>query len=76
MGTTAKKKRDPVMGRIAAMIEKKGLTQQAPGERMDYPLDSDCKSVSQFLKTDDLRISTLRRFADAMGVKLSTLVKD
>jgi hypothetical protein len=44
---------------------------------MGYPKASARKSVWQFLdKTKDPRLSMLRKFATAVGVKLSTIVKD
>jgi hypothetical protein len=44
---------------------------------MGYPPDSARKSAWQFLnKTNDSRLSMLRKFAGAIGVKLSALVRD
>ena len=52
-----------------------GMTQQALGERMGYPADSARQSVSQFLKSHDPRVGMVRRFADALGMPLSRLMK-
>jgi len=47
------------------------------GEKMGYPKEHARKSAWQFIKkTHDPRLSMLRKFAGAVGVKLSTLVKD
>ena len=50
--------------------------QQKLGEAMGYTGDSARKSVNQFLKSRDPQISMLRRFADAVGVALSTIVRE
>ncbi|WP_425616675.1 hypothetical protein NA78x_000327 [Anatilimnocola sp. NA78] len=43
---------------------------------MGYKGDTARKSVNQFLKCRDPQISMLRRFADAVGVALSTIVRE
>lgn len=75
MAKQTKRARDPVMARIKAIIAENGLTQQELGERMKYPAESARKSVSQFLRTDDPRLSTIRRFAAAVKMKLTDLLK-
>jgi hypothetical protein len=44
---------------------------------MGYPAASARKSAWQFIhRTNDPRLSMLRKFAAALGVKVSSLVKD
>ena len=52
------------------------MTQEDLGIAMGYDEKSARKSVSQFLKSHDPRISMLRRFAKAMGVPLSEIVNE
>lgn len=66
---------DPVMSVVTRYVERSGLTYQEIGERMGYGPASARQSVSQFLRTGDPRISSLRRFAEAMGIRLQTLLK-
>lgn len=66
---------DPVMETVRQRFEESGLTKQEVGERMGYGPGSASQSVSQFLKSSDPQISMLRRFADAIGIKLNTLLK-
>ena len=73
MGKTPQQ--DPVMDAIRKAVEASGLTHQLIGERMGYPEESARKSVSQFLRGHDPRISMIRRFADALGIPLSRLLK-
>lgn len=71
---------DPAMAKVrelwAAKQEKDEWTQQQLGEAMGYGAESARKSVSQFLKGKDPHISMLRRFAKALRVKLSTIIKE
>jgi hypothetical protein len=68
---------DPVMEVVRARFEKSKLTLDELGVRMGYPQQSARKSAWQFVnKTNDPRLSMLRRFTDAVGVKLSALFKD
>jgi hypothetical protein len=68
---------DPTMLAARARFEKSGRSLDDVGVEMGYPKESARKSVWQFLyKTKDPRLSMLRKFAAAVGVKLSTLVKD
>ena len=72
-------KPDPAMTNLLNAwdsLKESGWTMQKIGEMMGYPSDSARKSVSQFLKSKDPRVSMLRRFAKAAGIKLSTLIKD
>ena len=49
-------------------FKKSGLSLHELGIKMGYPEESARKSVWQFLKTADPRLSMLRRFAKALGV--------
>jgi transcriptional regulator with XRE-family HTH domain len=67
------------MARVRELWERKqeqGWTQQKLGEAMGYPAESARKSVSQFLKSRDPQISMLRRFANAVGKRLSVIIQD
>jgi transcriptional regulator with XRE-family HTH domain len=64
------------MGKVRMLFEKSGKTLDQLGREMGYPHATARKSVWQFMKTSDPRISTLRRFAAAMGVSLQTLLAD
>jgi hypothetical protein len=71
----AKAAADPVMKKVRALFEKSGLSLHELGLRMNYPERSARKSAWQFIqKTDDPRLSMLRRFAKAMGVDLKELL--
>src|SRR4051812_10353069 len=62
---------DPVMVKVRARFESSGLSLHDLGMRMGYPVDSARKSAWQFIqKTDDPRLSMLRRFAKAMQIPL------
>jgi len=68
---------DPVMKAVQARFEKSGLSLDALGEKMGYPKQSARKSAWQFIhRTNDPRLSMLRKFADAVGVKLVTLLRE
>ena len=66
---------DPVMESVRERVTLSRKTQQQIGEAMGYPPASARQAVSQFLKSGDPQISMLRRFADAMGISLGTLLK-
>ncbi len=67
---------DPVMDAVRARFEKSQLTLDELGTKMGYPSATARKSAWQFIhKTNDPRLSMLRKFAAAIGVKLSVLVK-
>lgn len=58
-------------------FERSGLSLHDLGIKMGYPVESARKSAWQFIaKTDDPRLSMLRRFAKAMDVPLSDLIDD
>lgn len=67
---------DPVMEAVRKRVEKAGLSYQVIGEGMGFSRSSARQAVSQFLRSGDPRISSLRRFAKAMGISLQTLLKD
>lgn len=69
------KHNDPVMEAVRDRFQKTGLTQQELGERMGYAPQSARQAVSQFLKSGDPQISMLRRFAEAVGISVHTLLK-
>ena len=65
------------MAQVRAKFEKSKLTLDELGAKMGYPADSARKSAWQFIhKTNDPRLSMLRKFAGAVGVKVSSLVRD
>ena len=66
---------DATMARVRALFEKSGLTLVELGTRMGYPADTARQSAWQFVaKTEDPRVSTLKRFAQAMGVDAKDLL--
>lgn len=69
------KQADPVMDAVRERVEQSGKTYQEIGEAMGYTPASARQAVSQFLKSGDPQISMLRRFAQAMGISLGTLLK-
>lgn len=66
---------DPVMHTVREHVESSGMTFQELGEKMGYPPTSARQGVSQFLRGGDPRIGTLRKFARAIGVSLTRLLK-
>jgi transcriptional regulator with XRE-family HTH domain len=69
-----KRNNDPVMKAVRERFKKSGLTQQELGERMGNPRASARQAVWQFLKSGDPQISTLRRFAQALGISVKSLL--
>jgi transcriptional regulator with XRE-family HTH domain len=68
---------DPVMDAVRARFEKSKLTLDELGSKMGYPPATARMSAWQFVnKTNDPRLSMLRKFAGAVGVKLSALMRD
>jgi transcriptional regulator with XRE-family HTH domain len=64
------------MERARALFEKSGLSLDELGKRMGYAGETARKSAWQFLhKTTDPRYSMLVRFAEAMNVSVTDLVK-
>ncbi|MCA9031721.1 MAG: helix-turn-helix transcriptional regulator [Planctomycetaceae bacterium] len=66
---------DPIMDVVKERLEKSGMTYQQLGEQMGYSPKSARQAVSQFLNSGDPHISMLRKFAKAMGVSLTTLIR-
>ena len=65
---------DPVMAAVRARFEKSGMTLDALGEKMGYPEKTGRKSAWQFVqKTNDPRLSMLRKFAQAVGCSVKSL---
>jgi hypothetical protein len=63
------------MSRVIRQVDLSGITLDALGQRMGYSQATARKSAWQFLqKTNDPRISMLRKFARAMKISLSDLV--
>lgn len=68
---------DPVMDTVRARFEKSQMTLDELGLKMGYPAATARKSAWQFIqKTNDPRLSMLRKFAAAVGVKVSALLKE
>lgn len=69
---------DPVMGKIREIWAKRqagGMTLDELGRAMGARAGNAKQSASQFLGGNDPRISTLRRFARAVGMSPATLVR-
>ena len=65
---------DPVVKRAAELFSKSGKTLDELGKAMGFTEETAKQGAWQFLnKVDDPRISTLRRFAKAIGVKVKDL---
>jgi transcriptional regulator with XRE-family HTH domain len=63
-----------IMTRVRERFEKSGMSLHDLGIKMDYPPESARKSAWQFMKTEDPRISMLKRFAKAMGISVKSLL--
>ena len=69
---------DPAMLRVREQFQRLSdrseITLDELGQRMGYPKASARKSAWQFIyKTNDPRLSMLRKFAKAMGISVSRL---
>jgi transcriptional regulator with XRE-family HTH domain len=70
--------RDPVAAKIREIWAAKraeGWTFLRLGLAMGYPPAQARQAAQQFLRGGDPRISSLRRFAGAVGVSVATLVR-
>jgi transcriptional regulator with XRE-family HTH domain len=65
--------RDPVMKRVQFLFEESGKTLEQLGLDMGYPQGTARQSAWQFMKTNDPRLSMLRKFAKAVGVTMAEL---
>lgn len=68
-----KQKDDPAMAKARALFGESGLSLVELGRRMGYPEAIARQSAWQFMKTNDPRMSTLRKFAEALGIALDEL---
>jgi transcriptional regulator with XRE-family HTH domain len=66
--------KDPSMPRVRKLFKASGMTQQQLGEKMGYPAPTARQAAWQALQADDPQISTLRRLAKALGVRLDDLI--
>jgi hypothetical protein len=64
---------DPAMARVRTLFEKSGLSLHDLGLKMGYAEGIARQSAFQFMKSNDPRISMLRRFAKALGIDLVEL---
>lgn len=66
---------DPVMEAVRLHFEKSKMTLDELGTKMGYPPATARKSAWQFInRTNDPRMSMLRRFAAAVGTAVKSLV--
>jgi transcriptional regulator with XRE-family HTH domain len=66
---------DPAMRLVRKAFEKSGLSLDQLGQAMGYEGGTARKAAWQFLnKISDPRVSTLRRFAEAVGVDVKELL--
>ena len=70
-----KREQDSAMARVRDRFKASGWSLHELGLKMGYPEDSARKSAWQFMKTEDPRLSMLRRFAKAVGVPVEELVE-
>jgi transcriptional regulator with XRE-family HTH domain len=68
------KHEDPSMTKVKARFAESGLTLNDLGMKMGYAPEIARQSAWQFMKAGDPRVSMLRRFAEAMGIKLKDLL--
>lgn len=62
------------MDRVRAAYESSGMSMQQLGIAMGYADTTARQSVSQFLKSDDPRVSMVQKFAKAIGKKTSDFI--
>ena len=66
---------DPAMDEVRARFDKSKLSLDELGLKMGYPKETARKSAWQFIyRTNDPRLSMLRRFAKAVGASVKHLV--
>jgi transcriptional regulator with XRE-family HTH domain len=71
----AKSKDDPAMKKVRTLFKGSGLTLQGLGEKMGYAPELARQAAFQFMKSNDPRISMLRKVAEAFGVELKMLLE-
>ena len=68
---------DKAMLRVRELFEQSGFTLDELGQKMGYAGDVARKSAWQFLnRTADPRLSMLRKFAEAIGVPVASLLAE
>lgn len=68
-------KEDPAIEKMRQAFTKSGLSLDEVGRRMGYEGDTARKATWQLLnKTNDPRLSMVRKFAEAVGVPVRNLV--
>lgn len=67
---------DASMAQVLSKFEASGLSLQALGVAMGFPEETARQAAFQALKAGDPRISTLRRFAKALGIPIEELVSE
>ena len=66
---------DPIIERARQLLTEKGITLDELGKRMGFEGDVARKAAWQFLnKVADPRLSTLRKFASAIGIPVAELL--
>ncbi len=65
-----------VLKKAKRLLNEQGLTYQEVGEKMGYPKESACQSVSQFLNGTNPSVAMILRFAEAIGVEAKDLFED
>jgi ribosome-binding protein aMBF1 (putative translation factor) len=66
---------DPVMEAVRKALDASEMSRQELGERMGYSAATARQAVSQLLKGHDARVGTVRKFAKALCIPLSRLIK-
>ena len=69
-----KKRQKSVMERVRDAFETSGMSMQELGQKMGYADTTARQAVSQFLKSDDPRVSMVQKFAKAIGKKTSDFI--
>jgi transcriptional regulator with XRE-family HTH domain len=68
---------DPVMARVRELFEESKMTLDEMARKMGYTGQTARTSVWQFLtRTNDPRVSMLRKFATALGLPMANLFID
>jgi transcriptional regulator with XRE-family HTH domain len=67
-------KKQPLMERVRKAFDQSGMSMQELGNKMGYAETTARQAVSQFLKSDDPRVSMVQKFAKAVGKKASDFI--